>query len=102
MRNETPYLWGIEPDQTHLTHGAFRAWKGSLGSGLVLRRDSYAVEVCWISDGAVTCRTYQVSAANEVCAARIACRNACASLSKRATRIEAVDIEQIQRGDGHE
>ena len=60
------------------------------------------MEVCWITDGVVTCRTYQVSAANEVRAARIACQCARESLSQRATRIEAVDIEQIPRGDGHE
>ena len=33
MRNETPYLWGIEPDQTRLTYGAFRGWKDRLSTG---------------------------------------------------------------------
>ena len=35
----------------------------------------YAVEVCWISDGAVTCRTYRVRAVNESRAARIGCHH---------------------------
>ena len=35
------------------------------GTGPYLRQGTlYAVEVCWISDGAVTCRTYRVRAAN--------------------------------------
>ena len=60
------------------------------------------MEVCWIADGVVTCTTYRVSAVNEVRAARVACRKARRSLIELATRIEAVDIEQLQQGDGHE
>ena len=63
----------------------------------------YAVEVCWISDGAVTCRTYRVCAANESRAARIGCRWARRVLRRRrVTRIEAVDVEPIGWRDGHE
>ena len=62
----------------------------------------YAVEVCWISNGAVTCRTYRVRAVNESRAARIGCRRARKVLRRRrVTRIEAVDVEPIGRGDGH-
>jgi len=102
MRNETPYLWGFEPDQTSLSCGAFRGQIDRLSTEQPHRRGVYAVEVCWISEGAVTCRTYQVRATNEARAARLACQCAGKALDKRATRIEAVDIEQIQSGDGHE
>jgi hypothetical protein len=101
MRNETPCLWGIDPDQTHLTYGAFRAWKGSLSSGQALRRGSFAVEMCWLSDGVVTCRTYQVRATSEVQAARLACQCASKAMGSRISRIEAVDVEPLQRGDRH-
>ena len=101
MRNETPYLWGIEPDQNHLTYGAFRAWTGSLDSRQALRRGRYAVEVCWLSEGTVTCRTYQVRATSEVQAARLACQCADKAMGSRISRIEAVDVEPLQRGDSH-
>jgi hypothetical protein len=73
-------------------------------TGPYLRKGTlYAVEVCWISDGAVTCRTYRVRAVNESRAARIGCRRARKVLRRRrVTRIEAVDVEPIGRGDGHE
>ena len=73
-------------------------------TGPYLRQENlYAVEVCWISDGAVTCRTYRVRAVNESRAARIGCRRARKVLRRRrVTRIEAVDVEPIGRGDGHE
>lgn len=101
MRNETPYLWGIEPDQTRLTYSAFRGWKDHLNTEQTHRRGSYAVEVCWISDGAVTCRTYQVRAANESRAARLARQCAGKASGTRVSRIEAVDVEPLQRGDSH-
>ena len=63
----------------------------------------YAVEVCWISGGAVTCRTYQVRAASEYRAARVGCRRAHRMLRRRrVSRIEAVGVEPIVQGDGHE
>jgi|GEM_PF-2748657 len=63
----------------------------------------YAVEVCWISGGAVTCRTYQVRAASEYRAARVGCRRARRMLRRRrVSRIEAVGVEPILQGDGHE
>lgn len=63
----------------------------------------YAVEVCWLSGGTVTCRTYRVRAANECHAARVGRSQARKNLRRRrVTRIEAVDIEPIGRGDGHE
>jgi hypothetical protein len=102
MRSETLYLWGLEPDPTGVEHAALDHWVDRQRALHAPRGGHYAVEVCWITDGVVTCRTYQVSAANEVRAARIACRSARDFLSQQATRIEAVDIEQIPRGDGHE
>ena len=63
----------------------------------------YAVEVCWISGGAVTCRTYRVRAAGECQAARVGCRRARRMLRRRrVSRIEAVGVEPILQGDGHE
>jgi hypothetical protein len=63
----------------------------------------YAVEVCWISAGSVTCRTFRVRALDECRAARTGCARARRVLrGRRATRIEAVDVEPIGRGDGDE
>ena len=74
------------------------------GTGPYLRQGTmYAVEVCWISGGAVTCRTYQVRAASEYRAARVGCRRARRMLRRRrVSRIEAVGVEPILPGDGHE
>lgn len=74
------------------------------GTGSYLRRGTlYAVEVCWIRDGMVICRTYRVRAVNECRAARIGCGRARRVLrGHRVTRIEAVDVEAIGREDGHE
>jgi hypothetical protein len=102
MRSETLYLWGLEPDPVHLVNPVHVGWVDQRSSGQTCRGDRFAVEVCWISDGVAICRTYQVNAANEARAARIACQCARKALDKRATRIEAVDIEQMQSGDGHE
>ena len=102
MRNETLCLWGLEPEPTGVEHAALDHGIDRQSTLHTPRGNRYAVEVCWITDGVVTCRTYQVSAANEVRAARIACQSARDFLSQQATRIEAVDIEQIPRGDGHE
>ena len=101
MRNETPYLWGIEPHQTGLTYDAFRGWKDRLSIEQPHRRGIYAVEVCWISDGAVTCRTYQVRATSEARAARLACQCAGKAMDARVSRIEAVDVEPLQGGNNH-
>jgi hypothetical protein len=102
MRSETLYLWGLEPDPVPLVYPMHDGWVDQLTSRQSCRGARFAVEVCWITDRVVTCRTYQVSAANEARAARIACQCARKALDKRATRIEAVDIEQMQSGDGHE
>ena len=102
MRSETLYLWGLEPEPSGVERAALDHGIDRQSTLHAPRGNRYAVEVCWITDGVVTCRTYQVSAANEVRAARIACQSARKALDKRATRIEAVDIEQIPRGDGHE
>ena len=102
MRSETLYLWGLEPDPTGVEHAALDHWIDRQHALHTPRGGRYAVEVCWITDRVVTCRTYQVSATNEARAARIACQCARKALDKRATRIEAVDIEQMQSGDGHE
>jgi hypothetical protein len=102
MRSETLYLWGLEPDPVHLVNPVHVGWVDQLTSRQSCRGARFAVEVCWITDRVVTCRTYQVSATNEARAARIACQCARKALDKRATRIEAVDIEQMQSGDGHE
>jgi len=74
------------------------------GTGPCVRQASlYAVEVCWINSGAVTCRTYHVRAASECRAARIGCRRARRMLRRRrVSRIETVGVEPIDRGDGHE
>lgn len=74
------------------------------GTGPHLRPGTlYAVEVCWISGGTVTCRTFRVRALDECRAARIGCGRARRALrGRRVTRIEAVDVEPIARGDGHE
>jgi len=102
MRNETLCLWGLEPEPSGVERAALDHGIDRQSTLHTPRGNRYAVEVCWITDGAVICRTYQVSAGNEVRAARIACQSARKALDKRATRIEAVDIEQIPRGDGHE
>jgi hypothetical protein len=83
---------------------AGRAVPAGSGSGPYPRPGTlYAVEVCWISGGAVTCRTFRVRAPDECRAARIGCGRARRALrGRRATRIEAVDVEPIARGDGHE
>ena len=74
------------------------------GTSPYLRQGTlYAVEVCWISGGAVTCRTYRVRAVDECRAARIGCRRARRMLRRRrVARVEAVDVEPILQGDGHE
>ena len=74
------------------------------GTGPYLRQGTlYAVEVCWISGGAVTCRTYHVRATSEYRAARVGCRRAHRMLRRRrVSRIEAVGVEPIVQGDGHE
>ena len=74
MRSETLYLWGLEPDPTGVERAALDHWIDRQRTLHTPRGGRYAVEVCWITDGVVTCRTYQVSAANEVRAARIACQ----------------------------
>ena len=102
MRNETPYLWGIEPDPTSLTSGALRGWLDHMSSGQARRRGRYAVEVCWLSGGAVTCRTYQIRATNEARAVRLACQCAGKHTGTRVSRIEAVDVEPLQWENGHE
>ena len=102
MRSETLCLWGLEPYPNHLESAVHGDWVKQLSTGQSRRRAFFAVEVCWISGGAVTCRTYQVRAANEDRAACLACRRAREALGERFTRVEAVDIEQIPRGDGHE
>ena len=99
MRSKTRFLWGQEPDPTT---AVLDQWLGPQRTAPTTQDGRYAVEVCWIADGVVTCRTYRVSATTEVRAARVACRKARHSLIERATRIEAVYIEQLQRGDGHE
>ena len=99
MRNETPDLWGIEFDPTDPTYGALRGWIDRLGAGPPRRRDFFAVEVCWISDGAVTCRTYPIRATDEARAARAACQRAGKDVGARVSRIEAVDVEPLPRGN---
>ena len=73
-------------------------------TGPYLRQGTlYAVEVCWLSGGAVTCRTYRVRAAGECQAARVGCRRARRMLRRRrVARVEAVGVEPIGRGDSHE
>ena len=85
------------------TPGAHAAPSGH-GTGPHLRQGTlYAVEVCWLSGGAVTCRTYHVRAAGECQAARVGCRRARRMLRRRrVSRIEAVGVEPIGRGDGYE
>lgn len=102
MRNETAYLCGLEPEPANPDRAAVQGCKDHLSTGQARRRGLYAVEVCWISGDAVTCRTYQVCTTNEVRAARLACQRAGKDLGARVGRIEAVDVEDLQRGSGHE
>ena len=83
MRSETLYLWGLEPEPSGVERAALDHGIDRQSALHTPRGNRYAVEVCWITDGVVTCRTYQVSAANEVRAARIACQSARDSLSQR-------------------
>ena len=112
MRDEILSRWQCEPADRHSTNPGrgnplstpdAHAAPGH-GTGPYLRQGTlYAVEVCWISGGAVTCRTYQVRAASEYRAARVGCRRAHRMLRRRrVSRIEAVGVEPIVQGDGHE
>ena len=112
MRDEILSRWQCEPADRRSTNPGrgnplstpdAHAAPGH-GTGPYLRQGTlYAVEVCWISGGAVTCRTYRVRAAGECQAARVGYRRARRMLRRRrVSRIEAVGVEPIGRGDGHE
>ena len=101
MRNETPCLWGIKPAPPSITSGAIHGRIDLLSTGKLHRRGIFAVEVCWISQGTVTCRTYQVRATSEARAARLACQCAGKAMGTRVSRIEAVDVEPLQGGNDH-
>lgn len=117
MRDQTLFHWqcgldGSAPDALRtgpdrgnpLSKTTAPAFVAGPGNRPHLRQGNlYAVEVCWISSGTVTCRTFRVRALDECRAARIGCGRARRTLrGRRVTRIEAVDVEPIGRGDGHE
>ena len=106
MRDQSLSRWqcGLDGSAADALSTAPGRGKSGLGNRPHLRQGTlYAVEVCWISGGVVTCRTYRVRALTDCRAARIGCGRARRTLrGRRVTRIEAVDVEPIARGDGHE
>lgn len=102
MRNETLCLWGLQPYPIHPEPAVHDESDRQLNTGQSCGCGFFAVEVCWVSDGAVICRTLRIRASDEARATRLACQCARERLGERFTRIEAVDIEQLQQGDGHE
>lgn len=102
MRSETLYLWGSVPDPLCSESTAFNLRIEGSRPLPTQRDDHYAVEVCWVVNGLVRCRTVQVHAATETLAVSIARQRTSKKLNKQVNAIEAVDIERFARPNRRE